>query len=239
MAQLKTVSPDVKELLAKAWQQADVSNAPLNQRIVQYVEATRKLRPELIAAYDRFVAELEAIGSGAACPNIGDEMPEFLLPNQDGQLVGLSSLLKRGPLIVSFNRGHWCPYCRLELRTLARKQPDFFAAGAKTVSIVPEITEYSSTLRDTNDLPFEVLTDMDLEYSQGVGLAVLVSPEIKQFYLQGGINLPVFQGTERWVLPSPATLVVGQDGRIKARFVHPDFRRRMTIEDIKLGIESG
>ncbi len=238
MAKLETVSADVKELLAKAWQEADASDAPLNQRIAEYVAAARKLRPELIASYDRFVADLEAVGCGKDCPKIGDDMPEFLLPNHEGKLVALSSLLQWGPLVVSFNRGHWCPYCRLELRTLARTQPEFFAAGAKTISIVPEVAEYSNIMRETNEIPFEILTDMDLEYTELMGLSVPVPPEIKEFYVQGGLNLPVYQGTHRWVLPCPATLVVGQDGLIKARFVDPDFRRRMTIEDIMLGIES-
>ncbi len=238
MTQPKTSSPDLKELLTKAWKLADVSNAPLDERIAQYLEVARKLRPELIASYDRFVADIEAAGSGRDCPNVGDEMHEFLLPNHEGKLVGLSSLLEWGPLVVSFNRGHWCPYCRLELRTLAREQPEFFSAGAKTISIVPEVSEYSALLRRSNDLPFDVLTDVDLDYTERMGLAVSVPTDIQEFYRQVGIKLPAFQGTNRWVLPSPATLVIGQDGRIKARFVHPDFRRRMTIEDIRLGIES-
>jgi peroxiredoxin len=87
-------------------------------------------------------------------------------------------------------------------------------------------------LRESRGLPFRVLTDLDLAYAFSLGLVFWVGDKIKAAYRQFGIDLERFQGHGGWLLPIPATIVVGKDGRIKARFVDPDFRHRMAIEDI-------
>lgn len=230
-------SDDIKAQLNAAWCRADQLIAPLNERIAVYVAASRELRPEVMAAYDRFVADLRASGVGDGAPGLDEVMPDFMLPNQDGMLVALAPLLEHGPLVVSFNRGHWCPYCRLELRTLARAHPDLLAAGARTVSIVPEVSAYTAAMCEANDLPFEVLSDMDLEYTRIMGLAIDVPANLQALYVELGIDLPLFQRTSGWSLPLPATIVVGMGGLIKARFVDADFRVRMDVEDIRSGIE--
>ncbi len=229
---------NLKEILTNAWKRAEALDAPLNERMALYVSETRKVLPNLIASYDEFVSSLRTLDAGMSCPAVGEVLPEFILPNTDGSLVQLSKLLKWGPLVISFNRGHWCPYCKMELRTLARKEPELADIGAKIVSIVPEISEFSEKMKGLNELPFEILTDMDLEYSDSIGLATVVPDNIREFYIQSGINLPVYQGVKRWVLPIPATIVVGQDGIVRARFVDPDFRCRMEISDIKAGVNA-
>jgi peroxiredoxin len=135
-------------------------------------------------------------------------------------------------VVVSFNRGHWCPYCRLELRALAKAYPAIAATGAQVVSIVPETMEYSQRLRRTNGLPFRLLSDIDLGYALSVGLAVWIGEEVKQRYVSAGIDLALYQRNDGWLLPIPATYVVGQDFHVRARFVDPDFRRRLSIEEI-------
>ncbi len=128
--------------------------------------------------------------------------------------------------MISFNRGPWCDFCGLELHALARAYPEIVAAGGEVVSIVPETAKYARVLQQTRGLPFRVLTDLDLAYALSLG------DKIKQTYRQFGIDLERFQGHGGWLLPIPATLVIGKDGRVKARFVDPDFRHRMAIEDI-------
>jgi peroxiredoxin len=140
--------------------------------------------------------------------------------------------LAKGPLVVSFNRGPWCDYCGLELHALARAYPGIVAAGGEVVSVVPETAKYAEVLQGSRGLPFRVLTDLDLAYALSLGLVFWVGDKIKEMYGQFGIDLAQFQGNGGWLLPIPATLVVGQDGRVKARFVDPDFRHRMDIEEI-------
>ena len=154
------------------------------------------------------------------------------MTDSEGHLVDLASLLRRGPLVISFNRGPWCDYCGLELHALARAYPEIAAAGGEVISIVPETAKYARALQQTRGLPFGVLTDLDLAYAFSLGLVFWVGDKIKDTYRQFGIDLEQFQGNGGWLLPIPATLVVGKDGRVKARFVDPDFRHRMGIEAI-------
>ncbi len=134
--------------------------------------------------------------------------------------------------MISFNRGAWCDYCGLELRALARAYPYITAAGADVVSITPELGRHARNLQAKHGLPFAVLTDVDLMYAFSLGLVFWVGDQIKEMYRQLGIDLEQFQGNGGWLLPIPATLIVGRDGHVKARFVDPDFRRRMKTEDI-------
>lgn len=218
--------------LSEAWHAADRLDAPLNERLALYAKSARMLRPDLTAALDRFVDGLSLANAGFDALKAGDDMPDFLLPDQESRLISLAALLETGPLVVSFNRGHWCPYCRLELSALGRVEPELFAAGARIVSIVPDRAEHSIKLFEVLNLPFAVLTDIDLEFTRQMGLAIKVSPEVQKFYLASGIDLPWFHGSQGWCLPIPATVVVGQEGIIRAAYIDPDFRRRMPLSDI-------
>ena len=96
---------------------------------------------------------------------------------------------------------------------------------------MPERQQFVSDLRATAQAPFLVLTDMDNGYAMSLGLAVWVGDEMREIISQRH-DLPAYQGNDTWVVPIPATFVVGQDGRIRARFVDPDYRKRMAIEDL-------
>lgn len=110
--------------------------------------------------------------------------------------------------------------------------PSIVAAGGDVVSITPEIGQYARNLQVKRSLPFAVLTDVDLIYAFSLGLVFWVGDKIREMYGDFGIDLEQFQGNGGWLLPIPATLVVGRDGHVKARFVDPDFRHRMSTQDI-------
>jgi peroxiredoxin len=222
----------LEQALNEAFHKADDPEAPLDERLRLYLAESRKLLPDLESTYDELVARLKASDADLLVPAIGERLPDFLMTDSDGQLVDLASLLRKGPLVVSFNRGPWCDYCGLELHALARAYPDIVAAGGEVVSIVPETAQYARALQQGRGLPFRVLTDLDLAYAFSLGLVFWVGDKIKETYRQFGIDLERFQGNGGWLLPIPATLVVGRDGRVKARFVDPDFRRRLGIEPI-------
>jgi peroxiredoxin len=226
----------LEQALNEAFRKADNLEAPLDQRLKLYLGESRKLLPDLESTYDQLVARIQA--NDVLVPAVGDRLPEFLMTDSHGQLVDLASLLRKGPVVISFNRGPWCDYCGLELHALARAYPDIVAAGGDVVSIVPETAKYAEVLKQTRGLPFRVLTDLDLAYALSLGLVFWVGDKIKETYRQFGIDLEQFQGNGGWLLPIPATLVVGQDGRVKARFVDPDFRHRLGIEPILRAIAS-
>lgn len=222
----------IDQALAEAFQMADRLDAPLDVRLALYLDESRRLLPELEATYDQLVARIAANAPDSRVPAIGEPLPDFCLTDSEGHLVELSALLRRGPVVISFNRGPWCDYCGLELHALSRAYPAIQAKGGEVVSIVPEKAEYARVLQAKRGLPFRVLTDLDLGYALSLGLVFWVGQKIMDMYRGFGIDLARFQGHGGWLLPIPATLVVGRDGRIKARFVDPDFRHRMRMEDI-------
>ena len=225
-------SPSVEDALAQVFKQVDGLQASLPERLDFYLEESRRLLPEVETAYDELVARLRENGAGTLVPAVGHKLPDFMLTDSESQGVNLESYLEAGPLVISFNRGAWCDYCGLELRALARAYPYITAAGADVVSITPELGHHARNLQAKNGLPFAVLTDIDLMYAFSLGLVFWVGDQIKDMYRQLGIDLEQFQGNGGWLLPIPATLIVGRDGHVKARFVDPDFRRRMKTEDI-------
>jgi peroxiredoxin len=227
-----TEETSLEQGLAKAFERADRLDAPLQRRLDLYLVESRRLLPDLEETYDQLVARIAANGADKLVPAVGEVVPNFLMTDSQGHLVDLASLLAKGPLVISFNRGPWCDYCGLELHALARAYPDIVAAGGEVISIVPETAQYAQRLQEARGLPFRVLTDLDLAYALSLGLVFWVGDKIKDMYREFGIDLARFQGHGGWLLPIPATLVVGQDGRVKARFVDPDFRHRMDIEDI-------
>ena len=163
-------------------------------------------------------------------------MPPFLLPDETGRLVSLQSLTGQGPVAVMFYRGHWCPYCRLNVRAVIQAQDRIKALGAQTVAIMPETQAYAEKFKSESNAPFPVLTDLDNGYALSLNLAIWLGTEIQQ--LLSYQDMASFHGNDGWVLPIPATFVVGRDGLVKARFVDPDFRKRMEIDDLIAALKS-
>ena len=135
-----------------------------------------------------------------------------------------------------FYRGHWCPYCRLNVRAVIQAQDRIKALGAQTVAIMPETQAYAEKFKSEANAPFPVLTDLDNGYALSLNLAIWLGSEIQR--LLSYQDMASFQGNDGWVLPIPATFVVGRDGLVKARFVDPDFRKRMEIDDLIAALKS-
>ncbi len=222
---------------AEAFALASGMNASLKERLATYREHSARLRPEIAAIYQSLVEHLEALVSGAVGPAVGDAMPDFLLPDQHGQLVSLEHLLQSGPVVVSMNRGHWCPYCRLDLRALAQIEPDIRRLGAQIVSIMPETAQYTKRAIADTDFPFPILTDIDLGYALSLGLVFWVGADVKKLYGELGLDLAVFQGNRSYFLPIAAKFVVGRDGIVKAREININFRERMEPSEIVAALE--
>jgi len=179
---------------------------------------------------------LGGTGGGESAPHPGDAMPPFMLPDEGGRLVTLPSLLERGPLAVMFFRGHWCPYCRLNVRAVVQALDRIEAMGAQVVAVVPETQEYAGRLKAESGAPFPILTDLDNGYALSLNLAIWLGAEIQS--LLSYQDMAKFHGNDGWMLPIPAVFVVGRDGIVKARFVDPDFRKRMEIDDLLAALES-
>ena len=206
---------------------AESQNILLSSRLSAYRKESGNRRPEFAKAYDELVERLNMIDQGQVGPGLGEIMPEFDLPDENGQLISLSSLLRFGPVVISINRGHWCPYCKLELRSLAAIHSEIAQLGAGVISIMPDGAQFTGNYVAQNDLPFPVLSDIDLGYSLLLGLIFWVGPEIQRLYKEAGIELEKYHGNQGYFLPMAAKFIVGRDGRVKARQVNIEFRERM------------
>src|SRR5262249_11126586 len=137
-------------------------------------------------------------GAGGTAPVVGDQLQPFLLPDHTGQLVSLQSCLAQGPLIVSFNRGHWCEYCELELRAFAEAHAKFSAHGAKVVSIMPERGAYTRQVVARANDTLTVLSDVDNGYALSVGVVMWLGDAVRALYQQFGLDIERYQGNGGW-----------------------------------------
>lgn len=216
----------------EAFEAARALDAPLNERLATYANSVRALNAPFAAAVDGLVARLQTSKAFAAAPKVGEPMPPFLLPDETGRLVALEDLTAKGPVAVTFARGHWCPYCRIAVSALADIADDARAVGAEIVAIVPDRQPFAAKLKQEAGAPFPILTDLDNGYALSLGLVFWVGEEMRALMQARGADLASAQGNDSWFVPVPATFVVGRDGVIKARHVDPDYRQRMEIDAV-------
>ena len=224
--------------LADAFQIARDSDAPINERLASYSAMMRALGSPFEGLVERLVERLRNAGAGLNAPRVGDPMPSFLLPDDAAHLVSLEELLANGPVAIAFHRGHWCPYCRINARGLARINDEAAAAGGQIVAITPERQQFTAQHKRDAAAPFRMLTDFGNGYAISLNLAIWVGEEMKQYMAERERNLEAYQGIGSWFLPIPATFVVGTDGLIKARFIDPDYRKRMDYVELLAALKS-
>ena len=211
-------------------------DAPLADRLMTFANELRRVVPRFADAVDALVNRLVQNEAGAAAPKVGEPMPVFLLPDDQGRLVHLRDLLNEGPVAIAFHRGYWCPYCRINIDALARAEGAVAAEGRHVAAVVPDRQKFALWLKSDAKASFPVLTDIDNGYAMSLGLAIYVGDELKHMMVSSGWDPSVSQGTENWMLPIPATFIVGTDGIVHARFVDPDYRMRMAVEDMLIAL---
>jgi peroxiredoxin len=175
----------------------------------------------------RATAELIASGAAAKALKAGGKAPEFTLKDPDGKPVSSAELLAQGPLVVTFYRGVWCPYCNMDLQALQEALPELAAQGAKLVAISPQTTPNSRRSQRENKLGFPILSDPGNEVAAAFGLRFKLPDYLIDLYKNAFKNdLAVVNGDHSWTLPMPARFVIGQDGIIAYAEVNPDYTDR-------------
>jgi peroxiredoxin len=180
----------------------------------------------VIETMHRATAELKATGQAERALNVGDKAPEFTLKDADGNVVSSATLLAKGPLIVSFYRGVWCPYCNMELQALQAALPEFANLGASLVAISPQTAPNSRKSMRENKLGFPILSDAKGETAAAFGLRFALPDYLVELYQSLKSDLPTFNDDPSWTLPMPARYVIGQDGTILYAEVNPDYTQR-------------
>ena len=139
---------------------------------------------------------------------------------------------------MTFHRGHWCPYCRINTRALAEAQAQIASDGGRLAAIMPERQQFAATFKAEGEVQYPILTDIDNGYALSLNLAIWVGEEMQQILAAGGRKVPDYQGNQAWVMPIPRPSSSPRTGVITARFIDPDYRRRMTIEDLLAALKS-
>ena len=174
----------------------------------------------------RATDELIASGQAGRAKRAGDRAPEFKLQDPDGAWVSSRDLLAKGPLVLTFYRGVWCPYCNMELEALQAALSEIKARGASLVAISPQTPVNSRKAERQTHLAFPILTDPRGEVASAFGIRFALPDYLVELYKGFGNDLPTVNDDPSWTLPMPARYVVGTDGVIAYAEVNPDYTRR-------------
>lgn len=199
-----------------------------------------QVRNELLAglsdtdreAYIRLVEWLRKTNVASRVLQVGDTAPDLLLPDERGRLHSSEHLRREGPLVVSFYRGGWCPFCNAELRALQAVKAEFDSLKANLVVLSPEIRDLPRQLKRQLNLDLTMLADVDHGVAISYGILFRVPDEAKAHYAGQGYDFGHRHGSTEWMPPIPATYVIDQGGVVRGAFVEPDFTIHQEPSDI-------
>ncbi|GAA4539550.1 peroxiredoxin-like family protein [Amycolatopsis samaneae] len=205
----------------------------LNRELAAIREHVREAVPAEVAG--PLVADVERKKDvdPAKFAKVGDVLPDFALPGARGERVSLADLTAEGPAVLVFYRGGWCPYCNLTLRTYQQEVlPGLAASGARLAAISPELPDGSLSTVESNELAFDVLSDVGNVVARSLGITFRPESDVQGAMATLVGDIGARNGTGDWELPHPAVLVAGRDRVIRFVDVHPDYTTRTTPEQI-------
>jgi peroxiredoxin len=206
----------------------------LSEQLAQYRAEWRVRVPtERQAVMDQHVAHLGTSGIARSAKQVGDRAPAIRLRDQNGLDIDVTTLLSNGPVIVTFYRGGWCPFCNLELKAFQAVLPRIATAGASLVAISPEKPDDTVSTAEKNALSFPVLSDIGQQVGRAFGVVYAFTDEVRTVYDGFKLDIPAKNGTpDDWSLPLSATYVIGTDGTILFADTRVDYRERTDPLDV-------
>lgn len=192
-----------------------------------------QLPQEILNAFADSIADLKKDRIEDRSFRKGMRARSFSLKSSQGKTINSDSLLgEYDKIILVFFRGDWCPYCNLELRALQEALSRIENKKAKLIAASPQKQEYSSDMREKNQLSFDILFDKDNTLANQFGISFNFQDFVVPYYLQLGIDLNVHNGNNQNALPIPAVFVIDKDYNITYSFVDADYMTRVDIEDL-------
>ncbi len=189
-------------------------------------EFREKIPFEVAATMERATNELFEFENRKLI-KVGDIAPDFILPDAAGNKISLKQRLTKDPVVLTFYRGGWCPYCNLELRAYQQILPEIQKLGASLIAVSGQTPDASLSTAEKNNLEFDVLSDVGFNVAKNYGIVFEFSQELKALYQQWGVNLPQTNGTNDWMLPIPGTFVIDRNGRIVLAYMNADYTKRL------------
>lgn len=191
-----------------------------------YTGFSKKVPPEILNTMLDATRRLADTGIAQNSLKVGAKAPNFDLPNTHGNSVDLNSLLEKGPVVLNFYRGGWCPYCNLELNAYQKHLGEIKELGASLVAISPQTPDNSLSTAEKNELKFEVLSDEGNKTANEFGLVFKLDSSLHEIYSNFGLALPNFNGDDSWEIPLPGTYVIDKDGTVQYAFADADYTKR-------------
>jgi len=185
----------------------------------------------------RSAAKLAAGGQADRAVAAGEAAPSFTLPSATGRVITLAERLAEGPVVLTFYRGAWCPYCNLTLHALQQAHADIKARGAQLIAISPQIPDESLSLTEKHQLGFDVLSDIGCATATEYGLSFDIDEELAGVYDRLGFEMERVNAGHARTLPLPATFVIAPDGTIAWAFVDTDYTKRAEPADILAALD--
>ena len=205
-----------------------VPNDTLQQQIEVFLAQTaEQLPPELMTSFYKSIETLVQTDIAKQSLKVGAKAPDFTLPDVFGKQVTLSELLQHGPVVVTFYRGEWCPFCNLMLHAYQNILPQIQALGASLVAISPQTPDHSLSTLEKKELTFTVLSDIGNTVARRYKLVFALQEQFRALYTSIGSDVPMFDGDSSWELPMPGTFIIDQESIIRLAFVHEDHTRRL------------
>lgn len=198
---------------------------------------TSQVSLDILEAVQAAIAEIVGGAAGRGAPRAGAVAPPFTLPDARGGQVSLHEQLERGPVVLTFYRGAWCPYCDLTLRAFQEVLPQIHAIGAALVAISPQTPDESLTTAEKKNLEFAVLSDAGNAVARQYGLVFEVATALDAVHKAFAIDLARSNGDTSNELPVPGTFIIGSDGRIAFAFADADYRARLEPAELLRQLE--
>jgi len=212
---------------------------PLSDQLgVVRLRQKKKLPKQAQTTIDTSITDLRKQGIGQGAPKKGDTLPDFTLPKTGGGTVQLSELVKNGPVVVTFYRGSWCPYCVVQLSDYQKHLTEIAGAGGQLVAITPEETARSETFLKEKGFSFPVAWDKDNAYAKQLNIVYALPTEVKKLHEDLGIDLKASQGNDQWQLPVPATFVVDGNRKVQFVYVDVDYTKRAETRDLLAAVKA-
>jgi peroxiredoxin len=167
-----------------------------------------------------------------AAIQIGDTLPEFSLSDAVGTQRSSGELLSKGPLLITFYRGEWCPFCNITLTNFQKILPDIQAKGVTFVAISPELPNQSLSTTEKHDLKFPVLSDVGNQFAKTLGFLFQQPDSLRPVFDKFGHKLKERNGDDSFIVPVPATILVGKDGKVKNTYINPDYTKRVEPQEV-------
>ncbi|WBO68966.1 peroxiredoxin-like family protein [Streptomyces camelliae] len=211
----------------------------LNAELRVFYEARQQQIPaEVRQVMQRAGQELADSGQVDRALTAGERAPGFRLPSVTGQTVALEGLIAEGPVVLTFYRGAWCPYCNIALRALQQHHTDITARDARLVAVSPQIPDESLSLAEKHSLTFDVLSDIGSDTAKQYGLAFDLPDDLAAVYEKLGFDLQRVNDGHPRTLPLPATYVIDREGVIRWAFVNSDYTKRAEPSDIIAALDA-